>query len=112
VGDRVYLLQKHIKTKRPSSKLDFKKLGPYEIEQRTSTVNYRLKLLKGSRIHPVFHVSLLEKALEGIATSVEDIQPKESPNIYNVERILASRVSRKRIEYLIKWLDWDDIHNT
>jgi Chromo (CHRromatin Organisation MOdifier) domain len=54
----------------------------------------------------------LEKALKGIATSVKDIQPKESLNIYNVKRILASRVSRKRIEYLIKWLDWDDIHNT
>jgi hypothetical protein len=33
-GDKVYLLRKHIKTKRPSAKLDFKKLGPFEIPEK------------------------------------------------------------------------------
>lgn len=61
-GDKVYLLRKHIKTQRPSSKLDFKKLGPYEIEEVVSTVNYKLRLPKGSKQHPVFHISLLEPA--------------------------------------------------
>jgi len=41
-GDKVYLLQKHIKTKRPSTKLDFKKLGPFKILEKVSSVNYRL----------------------------------------------------------------------
>ena len=30
-GDKVYLLQKNVVTKRPSDKLDHKKLGPFEI---------------------------------------------------------------------------------
>ncbi|KFX93184.1 hypothetical protein O988_06946 [Pseudogymnoascus sp. VKM F-3808] len=30
-GDEVYILRKHIKTKRPSTKLDFKILGPFRI---------------------------------------------------------------------------------
>jgi hypothetical protein len=105
-------LRKHIKTKRLSSKLDFKKLRLYEIEERVLKVNYRLKLLKGFRIHPVFYVSLLEKALNRVTTSNEEIQPKEEPNVYDVEKILASRVSNGKVEYLIKWLDWEDIHNT
>jgi RNase H-like domain found in reverse transcriptase/Reverse transcriptase (RNA-dependent DNA polymerase)/Integrase zinc binding domain/Chromo (CHRromatin Organisation MOdifier) domain/Retrotransposon gag protein len=111
-GDKVYLLRKNIKTKRPSSKLDFKKLGPYEIMEKVSDVNFRLRLPKGSRIHPVFHVSLLSEAPPDAKTNDEEIQPAEEPDVYDVEKILASRVSNGKIEYLIKWLDWDDIHNT
>ena len=45
-GDKVYLLRKNIVTKRPSDKLDHKKLGPFEIIKVKGLVNYRLKLLK------------------------------------------------------------------
>jgi len=64
-GDKVYLLRKNIVTKRPSDKLDHKKLRPFEIAEKKGPVNYRLKLPKTIRIHPVFYVSLLEPALLG-----------------------------------------------
>jgi len=52
---------KNIKTKRPSKKLDYKLRGKFEIETLCGTNAYRLKLppLSG-KIHPVFHVSLME----------------------------------------------------
>ena len=56
----VYLNRKNIKIKRLSSKLDFKKLGPFRIEKVLLDVSYRLELPRNIRIHPVFHVSLLE----------------------------------------------------
>src|SRR5271156_1443163 len=61
-GDLVYLLRKNIKTTRPSSKLDHTKLGPFQIEKAHGKLTYRLKLPKDMRIHPVFHISLLEPA--------------------------------------------------
>ena len=61
-GDKVYLLRKNIKTKRPSEKLDFKKIGPFEVEEVISATNYRLSLPDTMKIHPVFHISLLEPA--------------------------------------------------
>ena len=39
-GDKVYLLRKNLKTKRPSNKLDFKKLGPFKVEKVILKVNY------------------------------------------------------------------------
>jgi hypothetical protein len=57
-------------------------------------------------------VSLLELAPPGVVVSNEELQPDHEPDIYDVERILDSRVSGGKIEYLVKWLDWDNIHNT
>ena len=61
-GDKVYLLTRNLKTKRPSKKLDHVKVGPFLIEERRGAVNYKLDLPKDSKRHPVFHVSLLEPA--------------------------------------------------
>ena len=60
-GERVYLLRKNIKTKRPSDKLDHTKLGPYKIKRKLGPVTFELDLPKTMRIHPVFHISLLER---------------------------------------------------
>ena len=64
-GDKVYLLRKNIVTKRPSDKLDHKKLRLFKITKKKRPVNYRLKLPKTIRIYPVFYVSLLKLALLG-----------------------------------------------
>ncbi|CCC05694.1 hypothetical protein SMACR_09824 [Sordaria macrospora] len=61
-GDKVYLLRRNIKTKRPSDKLDYKKLGPFKVLEKVGTSNYRLELPKGMRQWPTFHSSLLEPA--------------------------------------------------
>ena len=41
-GDKVYLLRKNIRTKRPSNKLDHKKLGLFKIKKKIRSINYRL----------------------------------------------------------------------
>ena len=43
-GDKVYLLKRYIYTKKPSNKLDFKKLRPFRIKRKVLISNYKLKL--------------------------------------------------------------------
>jgi hypothetical protein len=61
-GDRVWLKRKNVKTTRPSSNLDYRLLGPYTIIKRVGSRAYKLDLPPNVKIHPVFHISLLEPA--------------------------------------------------
>jgi len=60
IGQKVWLNAKHVKTIRPTKKLDDKKIGPFEIIQKIGTHAYKLQLPPSMRIHPVFLSSLLE----------------------------------------------------
>ena len=60
IGDKVRLLRRNIKTKRPCDKLDYRRLGPFIIQKQINPVAYRLELPVAMKVHPVFHVSLLE----------------------------------------------------
>lgn len=60
IGDWVWLTRRFIPSTRPSSKLDYKRIGPFQISQLIRSNAAQLDL--GSsyrRLHPVFNVSLL-----------------------------------------------------
>ncbi|EGE08388.1 hypothetical protein TEQG_08800 [Trichophyton equinum CBS 127.97] len=62
VGDWVLLNRKNLKIVRPARKLDHKYLGPFQVLEKWGSQAYKLKLTPAyNKIHPVFHVSLLEK---------------------------------------------------
>jgi hypothetical protein len=103
-GDRVYLLRKNIQTKRPSDKLDHKKLGPFRIEEVKGPVNFKLALPKTMKIHPVFHISLLEPAPTGAPPApITEIQPVNPEAEYEVRAILDCQYKHGKIRYLISW---------
>jgi transposase InsO family protein len=60
VGDKVWLNARNITTRRPSIKLDHKRLGPFTITALVGKYACRLELPLTMKIHNVFHVRLLE----------------------------------------------------
>jgi hypothetical protein len=60
--DKIYLLRRNIKIKRPSSKFDFTKLEPFEIEEKKGPLNYKLRLSEETRLYLVFYIALFEPA--------------------------------------------------
>ncbi|KAL6323200.1 hypothetical protein AAG906_027482 [Vitis piasezkii] len=113
VGDMVFLkLQPYRQQSvfcRASQKLASRFYGPYQIEQRIGKVAYKLNLPEGSKIHPIFHVSLLKKKLgEPNNTTVElPLADDEGEIVLELEGILDTRWVKKgsRIfeESLVKW---------
>ncbi|CAJ2679805.1 unnamed protein product [Trifolium pratense] len=119
VGDMVYLKIQPYKlqklAKRFNQKLSPRYYGPYEILERVGAVAYKLKLPEDSRVHPVFHASLLKKA---VSTNVET-QPL--PTCMNEswqlepgpEEARDTRVNEKgELELLVKWQGLLEIENS
>ena len=106
-SDKVWLLSANIRTERPSKKLDWKRLGPFTIDHRIGLQAYRLKLPPSMRIHPVFHVLLLEPYVT--STIPGRTQPPPPPVVvendleYEVEAILDSAYRRNKLYYKIQW---------
>ncbi|KAL7280850.1 hypothetical protein ACG7TL_005794 [Trametes sanguinea] len=106
----VWLLRRHIKTTRPSDKLDHRRLGPFPIDYPISDTAYKLRLPPYlSRLHPVFHVSLLEPYHDP-----SEFHPHASPIPFQVadddsappsdiQALLDCRRLGQRYEYLVRW---------
>jgi hypothetical protein len=109
-GDKVYLLRKNITTTRPSDKLDYKKLGPFKIIKKKSDTNYELSLPDTMHIHPIFHISLLEKAPENAPDQDHPIEVYEEE--YEPQKIIDKKVENGQTFYLVKWKGYDEKDNT
>ena len=110
IGDSVWLNAKHIRTKRPSLKLDHKRLGPFQITEIIGSHAYRLQLPPTMKIHNVFHVSLLEISAKDPYPG--QVIPPPPPievageNEWEVEEVLDSKIVRRKLKYLLKWVGY------
>lgn len=94
---------------RPFEKLAARFYGPFTIIQKIGEVAYKLELPTHSKIHPVFHVSQLQKAVgnaqvsatipEQITADLEWVaEPEEVPEVKTVGKGPGCTT-----EVLIKW---------
>ncbi|KAH7427492.1 hypothetical protein KP509_10G046600 [Ceratopteris richardii] len=111
IGDKVWLLRNNLQTSRPCAKLDHQRFGPFTILAKINPVTFKLQLPSTMRIHPVFHISMLEPYQ---ISPLRGERPSPSPPIeiddhkeFEVEHVLDSRISRGRLEYLIHWKGYD-----
>jgi len=96
IGDMVMLNAKNIRTKCASKKLPPKLYRPFKILEQRGDLAYKLKLSERWKIHPIFHVSLLEPYQTSIRPAREQ-PPTESGDIdgdfeWEVEKIIKSEI--------------------
>ena len=96
VGDLVMLNAQNIRTKRPSKKLAPKLYSPFKILEQRGERAYMLEISNRWKIHPVFHVSLLEPYRTSTRPTRE--QPPMTPEDidrdleWEVEKIVKSEI--------------------
>jgi transposase InsO family protein len=115
-GDKVYLLTKNLRTRRPNKGLDHVKVGPFLISKQSGPVNYILDLPKDARIHPKFHVRMLEPADSETPLQTTFYYEPEEENEFEVEKIVDDKLNDNPRDperfYLVKWLGYPDSENT
>jgi len=111
-GDKVYLLTKNLRTKRPSKGLDHVKVGPFLVAEPRGPVNYKLELPTDAKIHPVFHISKLEPADPNTPTQKTFYYDTEEENEFEVERIEKHEPAIYGDYYLVKWKGYPETENT
>ena len=127
-GDLVMLNGKNIRTKRLSKKLSPKLYGPFKMLEAKGQHAFKLEISPKWRIHPTFHVSLLEPYWTTIWEGREQ-PPREPEEIdgdlkWEVERIVKSEIisytrkvrsrnkKRRELRYFVKWKACSEDENT
>jgi hypothetical protein len=106
-----------LKIHHQKTKLKPKRYGPFKIIKEISPMAYQLKLPLAWGIHNVFHALLLSPYHETTAHSPNFSQPPpeliDGEEEYQVERIIGHRrIGRtKKLQYLVKWLEYPDSDN-
>ena len=67
----------------------------YKIKKKVLDINYKLELLKGSKIYLIFYILLFKEAARITKTSTKEIKLKHKLNMYNIKQVLDSKVSNK-----------------
>jgi len=115
VGDLVVLSAKNLRQKRPSKKLSHRYIEPFRVQDIVGKQAYRLTLPDTYRIHPVFHVSLLEpyhrRADDSSIPELPLPELIDNDEQYEVEEILNRKKSKGDIFYKVKWLEWPEEYN-
>lgn len=85
-------------------KLAYKFFGPYTILERVGEVAYRLDLPITSKVHPVFHVSLLRKVLKPTHQVLSQLpSPEAAVQVPQkiLQRRVIHRVDKKVVQVLL-----------
>jgi hypothetical protein len=115
-GDKVWLESRYLKPRYECRKLAPKREGPFVVEEVLNPLNYRLRLPKTWRIHPVIHITLLSPYHNNDIHGENFIRPPpdliEGQKEYEVESVISHRRQGRGHAYLIKWKGYPTSDNT
>ena len=126
VGAQVLLSTKNLRLRNDEREIARMKLlpkyiGPYTILEKVGPVAYKLDLPTSTKIHPVFHVSLLKpyndpdvvhasKPLPAPLDWLDGIPTFEVNKILNHKEVLSGR--KRSVAYLVSWKGFDEEHDS
>jgi hypothetical protein len=92
---------------RSARKLEHKMYGPYEILDLISPTAVCLRLPKTWKLHPVFHVSLINPFVKAhrdldLNAVLKPSDPIENAPEYDVAKVMSSTDNDRRVLYLVK----------
>ncbi|XP_057744668.1 uncharacterized protein LOC130962477 [Arachis stenosperma] len=110
-GEWVYLKMQPYRmqtlARRVNEKLSPRYYGLFEMVERIGAVAYMLAMPQGCRLHSVFHVSKLKKAIPP-QQQVQTLPPglvEDGELVMHPSQIVASRTAKDRaLEYLVRWV--------
>ena len=119
---------KNIRTKRPTKKLSPRLYGPFKVLEKRGNRALKLDISPRWKIHPVFHVSLLEPYKDSDRPNGEqpprDPEDVEGDMEWDVEKIVKSQIipytrkvrrvdkEFKVLRYFVKWAGCSEDENT
>jgi hypothetical protein len=116
IGDKVWLQAKQIKVHQQSAKLGPKQLGPFEVTEVRSDVDYKLALPPALRIHDVFHVDRLSPYKGNEVNGQVPLPPEpvtvEGEEEYEVDHIRDSKLFGRTLKYLVRWTGYGEGEDT
>jgi transposase InsO family protein len=111
VRDKVWVSTKHWRTQRPSRKLGHQMEGPFEVLEQVGH-SYRVKLPETMHIHDVFSPDKLRKAADDPLPGQANEEPAPiqitSDVEWEVQQILAVKLSRGMLLYRVDWVGYDE----
>ena len=119
---------KYIRTKRPTKKLSPRLYGPFKVLEKQGNRAFKLDISPRWKIHPVFHVSLLEQYIVSDRPNREqptrDPEDVEGDMEWEVEKIVKSEIITytrkvrrvdnefKELRHFVKWAGCSEDENT
>ncbi|CAL5333729.1 unnamed protein product [Camellia sinensis] len=113
IGDWVFLrLQPYKQTTvalQRNMKLSPRFYGPYQVLERVGSVAYKLELPTTTKIHPVFHVSLLKKKIGTNVLAHTTLPPVGLEGTLQLEpmavldRRMVKRGNKAVVQWLVQW---------
>lgn len=113
-GSLIALSTKNLKLKIPSRKLAPRFIGPFRVLDRVGQQAYRIGLpAKYSRIHNVFHVSLLEswQTRDRNGPNTVTMPELEDDDEWEVEEVKDEKEIEGELHFLLKWKGWPSEYN-
>jgi hypothetical protein len=114
VGDKVWMKGADIHVK--PTKLMACNYGPYTILDQLGPVTFKLQLPRQMKVHPVFHTSKMiphhkDEIGNRTSTKPDSVEVEGQPE-WEVEEIINSQVFCCKVQYLVKWVGYNDSENS